>query len=52
MATILNLTTLPTINLDGDGVNVGEYDILVAGAQADNYSVNYHNGKLNVEKQC
>jgi hypothetical protein len=44
------LNTLPTANLVGDGIIVGEYEIELTGPQADNYSVNYHNAKLNVEK--
>lgn len=45
-----DLTTPPAINIDGDGVNVGEYDILVAGAQANNYEITYVNGMLNIDK--
>lgn len=45
------LTTLPTISCGITNTDVvGEYPIVVSGAEAGNYEVEYTNGKLTIEK--
>jgi hypothetical protein len=49
--TAQSLTTLPTISTVADDNSiVGEYAITIANAVSPNYSINYVNGKLTVEK--
>ena len=49
--TAQSLTTLPTISTVADANSiVGEYAITIANAVSPNYSINYVNGKLTVEK--
>lgn len=45
------LTTLPTINCGITNTDVvGEYPVVISGAEAGNYEIEYTNGKLTIEK--